>query len=243
MSAVQIFKDITTEDILLGLEAESKKYTGLYVEMENDEERKYVKDKASGINDLLKVLDRARIDKSKDFKSEVEAEALTIKSRLENANKPFTLLIDEHKAARKKILDDKKAKEAAIELARQKELDHEFAILMDAQWDNDKDKRAQEKADEIERIAEQARQELIAKQKEEQAAKDKEAEMLQLIEDAKIRDADKAEQDRINDTSHRASINNKSVNELVALGVEECQALLVIKLIAANKTTSLQINY
>lgn len=232
----QIFKDITTEDILLDLEKLAKDYTGLYVEMDDPEQRKYVKEKAQSINDMLKTLDRARIDKSKAFKSSVEAEALEIKKRLEKANEPFTLLIDEYKAERKKVLDAKKAKEEAIEAARQLEIDHEFGLLMNAQWDNDKEKRAAEKAAEVERIAEEARQELIAQQQ-------READYAARVEAARKSDEEAAELRRVNDIEHRRAVNQLSASELEYLGLSNEQAVAVVKALANNKLTHITINY
>lgn len=128
---IQIFKDLTTEDIIAGLEVESKKYEGLYVDMNNAPERKYVKEKAALISDILKKLDRARIDKSKEYKILVESEAKNIKQRLEAANLPFTALIDKHKQERAEALAKEKAEREARDLAIQKEADHEAAIMED----------------------------------------------------------------------------------------------------------------
>ena len=132
---VIIFEDVTTESALLEIEANGKKYEGLYVEMDNAPERKYVKGMASEISDMLKKLDRARIDKSKDYKRQVESEALAIKSRLEKANEPFTLLIDEYAAKRANILAKEKAARDAIELNQKIKQDHEFALLLDAKFE------------------------------------------------------------------------------------------------------------
>ena len=138
MNNIVIFSEITTNDHLAQLKVESEKYTGLYVDMNNAKERKYVKDKADDINQLLKKVDRLRIDASKDYKLMVEAESADITERLEIANLPFTLLIDEYKAERKAILDDEKERKLAVELAVKLEGDHEFALLMNSQFDNDK---------------------------------------------------------------------------------------------------------
>ena len=153
--SVVLFKDVATEDIISSLEEEGKKYTGLYVDMNNAPERKYVKDQAETITKMLKALDRARIDKAKDFKASVEKEAAYIKERLEEANRPFTLLIDAHKAERKKILDEQKRIEDEKAMAIEKERDHEYALLMDAKVMADKAEAIREQ---------QARDELIAKQ-------------------------------------------------------------------------------
>lgn len=69
---IAIFKEITTNDYLKELKVESEKYTGLYVDMEDAPQRKYVKDKAHDINQLLKKIDRKRIDASKEYKIKVE---------------------------------------------------------------------------------------------------------------------------------------------------------------------------
>jgi len=61
MMEIAIFKEVTTESALIELEAEGKKYDGLYVDMDKAPERKYVKDKAAFIAGLLKKLDRTRI--------------------------------------------------------------------------------------------------------------------------------------------------------------------------------------
>jgi hypothetical protein len=130
-SEIKIFQSITTEDALQELEAESKTYEGLYVDMENAPERRYVKDKAVLISGMLKKLDRARIDETKKFKMLVEVEATGIKDRLEEANKPFTLLIDGHKAKRAKEIAIKKLMEEQREAAAQKLIDHDNAIMED----------------------------------------------------------------------------------------------------------------
>tara|TARA_R100001244_G_C5168875_1_gene131567 strand:- start:1173 stop:2003 length:831 start_codon:yes stop_codon:yes gene_type:complete len=131
MSDVTIFQDITTDSALLELEAESKKYDGLYVDMEQAEQRKYVKDKATLINGMIKKLDRSRIDKTKEYKNSVETEAKEIKQRLEFANRPFTLLMDKHKEKRAAILSAEKAALQLVEDAKKKEEDHDSAIMED----------------------------------------------------------------------------------------------------------------
>ena len=146
---ITIFKDITTEEVLCKLEEEGAKYKGLYVDMNNIDERRFVKKSAETINKLLKVVDRARIDKSRDFKNQVEKEAEAIKYRLEEANKPYTLLIDAHKKERDAILaeenrlkEEEKIKEEAaakaveehklmLERQEQRRINEENARLAD----------------------------------------------------------------------------------------------------------------
>jgi hypothetical protein len=131
MGNIVIFKEITTDEILLELEAESKKYDGLHVDMNNKDERKFVKDKASLVSGMLKKLDRKRIDESKEYKVKVEKEALDIKERLEIINLPFTALIDAHKAERAEILAEEKAVQDAKELLIQIASDYDDAIMED----------------------------------------------------------------------------------------------------------------
>jgi len=121
---VIIFKELTTDEYLTQLEEKAKEYEGLYVDMENAKERKFVKDKAHDIQQLLKKIDRKRIDESKEYKVKVEAEAALITERLQAANAPFQFLIDQHKAERAKILAEEKAIREAEELAVQIQVDH-----------------------------------------------------------------------------------------------------------------------
>ena len=83
---IALLKDITTEGFLVEIEAEGKKYDGLYVDMDNAPERKYVKDKADGILQLLKKIERKRIDALKEYKNRVEKDALDITERLKIEN-------------------------------------------------------------------------------------------------------------------------------------------------------------
>jgi len=153
---VVLFQDITTEDTLRKLEEEGDKFGGLYVDMDNNDERRYIKDNALLIGNMIKTLDRARIDKTRDFKAEVEKEAGEIKKRLEAANLPFTLLIDEHKAKRAKILAEEKAKVDAAALLIQIEADHESAIMMDKIQTIEKAELEQAQKERDEQIAKEA---------------------------------------------------------------------------------------
>ena len=131
--SITIFEEVTTESVLLGLEADGLKYAGLVVDMEVKEQRKYVKESAALIAGLLKKLDRSRIDKSKDFKHQVETEAASIKARLEAANLPFSMLIDAYANDRKLILAKQKAAEEFKALRDEVEAGHEMGLLMNAE--------------------------------------------------------------------------------------------------------------
>ena len=192
--SIVLFKEITTEENLKQLEAEGIKYAGLYVDMEVAKERKFIKDSAALINGLLKKVDRARIDKSKEFKVSVEAEAASLTARLEEANKPFSALIDDYNTSRKAILAEEKriadAKEAdrlAVIAQAERDDHHEMAILMMAE---DFRQRAADKK------KAEAEQEIRNKEIADQATKDAESKAEQDIKDAQEREQ-KAEQDKI----------------------------------------------
>jgi len=174
---VALLQSITTEEALTELEANGEKYTGLFVDMDDAKQRKYVKDNASLINGLLKKVDRARIDLAKDYRSNIEAEAKSITERLEAANSPFSSLIDAYAEKRKAILAEEKRIADEVEAVRlagiaQAERDehHEMAILMMAE-----DMRQREAQAEQARLDQIARDESIAleaTQKAEEKAKE-----------------------------------------------------------------------
>jgi hypothetical protein len=120
---IVIFKELTTNESLIEIELQSKKFVGLTVDMDDAKERKKVKDSAQLISDILKRVDRARIEHSKDYKAKVEAEATMIVDRLSVANKPLTDLTDAYTAKRKQILDAEKARQSTIDLSFSKLVD------------------------------------------------------------------------------------------------------------------------
>jgi len=136
------YREVTTESVLVDLEADAQKHIGLWVDMNNGPERKYVKDKAALGKALIKKLDRSRIDQSAAHKLMLDTEAETIRIRLENIISPYTVLINLHADEQKVIRDKAKAKQDAIDLAFEIERDHEFALLID-------DKVMQDKADAV----------------------------------------------------------------------------------------------
>lgn len=233
---IQLFKEVTTDDYLDELQAESEKYQGLYVDMDNALERKYVKDKAALISSLIKKLDGARIDKSRDYKNQVEAEAASIKVRLEEANKPFTLLIDEHTEKRKKILADKKAIEDAKVLVVQIELDHDEAILLNKIFDIDKKEAQQAQIEHDEKIRSEAAQK-ATKDAEEKAER---IEQDRLSNEAKEKAAIEA---RENDKEHKRIINRRIAAALVKVGTDESLARFIVTAIAKNEIPNVKINY
>jgi len=234
---IAIFESVTTDDHINALKEESEKYTGLYVDMNNAPERKYVKEKAEEINKLLKQVDRKRIDLSKEYKIKVEAEASDIKERLEIANLPFTLLIDEHKAERKKILDAEKARVDAIEQAEKLEQDHEMALLINKTFEYDRATAIQqEKEAEALRVAEREEyakeQVIIAEERQKQLIK------------AQERDKINQENARLANKEHVRNINNSILEAMLqSTTLPREQLKLIIRAIARNEIPNVKISY
>ena len=208
---ITIFKDVTTEEALSKIEAESDGYQGLFVEMADPKERKFVKDKAAEIKSILKLGERSRIDKKKKESDLIDSEWFEhVKPRLEKANEPFTLLIDDYDAERKVILDAQKASKLAIENAAQKLIDHELALLIDKSYLADKlaAEKAQAEHDEAIRID--------ATNRATQAAKN-----AQEVTDRAIKlDAD----NRLANKKHVRTINREIYSGFIAAGLEKDQA-------------------
>tara|TARA_R110000796_G_scaffold243790_1_gene366554 strand:- start:38 stop:727 length:690 start_codon:yes stop_codon:yes gene_type:complete len=205
------FKDVTTEDALSKIEAESEGYQGLFVEMEDPKQRKFVKEKAAEIKKILKLGERSRIDKKKKESDLIDSEWFEhVKPRLEKANEPFTLLIDDYEAARKVLLDAEKASKLALEKQIQKELDHEFAILLDKSYLADKlaADKAQDERDEAIRID--------AANRATQAALNAQVATNRAI------DLDTA--NRLANKKHVRTINREIYSEFINAGLEKDQA-------------------
>ena len=244
---ISIFQDVTTEESLLALEKSAETYENLYVEMDQPEQRKFVKESAANILGILKKLDRVRIDKSRDYKVMVEAEAGLIKARLEGANKPFTDLIDQYTLDRKIQLDKQKAREAAKQLALQIPIDHDDGLLMNKMFDFEKSEATREDQKRIDLIAAQAikdaEQRLILQEArakvDQQTALDNEANRLEAIRlkyEAEIarREADK---------ENCRKLNGEAVECLRHGGLSRENATLAVRLIAAKRVSHININY
>jgi hypothetical protein len=244
---ISIFQDVTTEENLFALEQAAETYENLYVEMDQPEQRKFVKEQAAHIFGVLKKLDRVRIDKSRDYKVQVEAEAGLIKARLEGANKPFTNLIDEYKIVREKELAKQKAREAAKQLLIQFPIDHADGLLMNKMFDFEKAQAIREDQKRIDLIAAQsikdAEQRFI-----DQVAQAK-VDQQKAIDDEKARQAAKVSADknaleiRQADKENCRIKNNEAVECFKAGGLSPVDAVLAVKLIAAHRVSHIQINY
>ena len=226
---ITIFQSITTDEQIKLLEEKGASYEGLYVDMDDAPQRKYVKDNAELIQKLIKDVDRKRIDESKDYKNKVEAEAKSIIDRLKVANEPFTLLIDTHKAKRAKELSDEKRVIELRELATQKELDHELALLIDKTY-------AFDKAEEIRIKHEQDEQYRIN-------AEAKAAANQILINEGIERNRIHAENARLANVEHVRGVNISMLNVLTLNGLSENDAKIVISLIVKKQLPNVTINY
>ena len=228
--SIALFKEVTTEDYLLELEKKSKEcHEGLWADMSDAAQRKHVKDSAEHINSILKRLDRARIDKKKDFSVRVENEASEIRVRLEKANSPFTLLIDEWKDKRAKILAKEKRIREAKELAIQIEKDHEFALLIDAQMMSEKEEKQRLQ---LER-EEQLKVDAVAKAKKEME------EDIEREKQLRIRN----ENERLANTEHLKAVNNAILDKLTSIGLSNATAKNVVCAIAKGEIPHVKINY
>lgn len=226
MMDIVLFGDITTESSLTELEALSEKYTDLYCDMNNKDERKFVKDKAANIESIRKKLSRARIDKSKEFKIKVDQEARSIDDRLIEANKPFSILIDSYKAERANILAKEKAVKDAADLIIQIEFDHEYAITEDKLRTFEKKEKAaeQEKRDD----------ELVKK------GIDDAIKSAKLKKDRELEEAAQ----RACDIEHVTATCKTAKESLMKhAGITESQAVAVVKAIRNNLIKSVTINF
>jgi len=227
---IVIFSELTTEEKIKSIEENSKKYhDGLYVDMNNAPERKYVKESAEEINNILKALKALRIRKTKEFTATINKEHDAIAERLRIANLPLTTLIDEHKAERKKLLDAQKAQAKAIEEAAQKENDHEMALLINKTYEFDREEKLRLEAKLKEEIAEQARIEERARFIQEQE-RDKQRKI-------------NAENARLANIEHVKGVNNNILGSLVSVGLDETIAKTIVTMMAKNKIPNVTINY
>jgi hypothetical protein len=251
MNAITIFNDVTTEEALQAIEAEAENYTGLYVDMNEAKGRKFVKEQAANIGDILKRLDRARIDKAKEYKQAVENEASAIRYRLEEANKPFTLLIDEYTAERKKILDAENARKKAIEDQAAIDSDYEIAVLLMEKYFSDKAKAEQQRIAYEETLKRQAVEdaEKSARLKEAQllikAEADKRAAVQEEVDrQQREKEALAAEQTRREaDTENKRRVNNEILADLTDAGISEACAKKVIALFAKGYVRNVKVIY
>ena len=224
------YREVTTEAILVDLEADAQKHIGLWVDMNNSQERKYVKDKAALGKSLIKKLDRSRIDQSAAHKLMLDTEAETIRLRLEDIISPYTVLINLHADEQKVIRDKAKARQDAIDLAFEIERDHDYALLMDAQVMRDK-------ADAIQ--AQMDRDAIIATQ-----AADLARQEMQRQQEAKERAEAAAVAARLADKESVGKILRAAKEDLMLIeGVDEALAKSIVLSIRNNTIRNTYIKY
>jgi hypothetical protein len=226
---VTIFTELTTTEKLAEITKESEKYIGLYVEMSDPKQRKYVKDQAESIKSIRKNLNILRIKKIKDYTLNAKAEFESIDLILEKANEPFTLLIDDFAAERKAILDKEKAEKLAIEKAAQKEVDHEWAIILDKSYLADKlaAEKAQEEHDEAIRID--------ATNRATQAAKNAQ----EVTDRAIAQDA----ANRLADSNNVRTVNRAIYIGFINSGLEQSEATIATQALIDSAIPHITINY
>ena len=151
---IVLFNKITTSEALAEITSESERNIGLYADLHDPEQRKYIKQEGEKISSVRKTLNEFRIKLVKDYTLSVNKEFNYADSVLIKAAEPITLLIDGYKSERKATLDAEKASKLAIENAAKKGVDHEWAILLDKSYLADKlaAEKAQEERDEAIRI-------------------------------------------------------------------------------------------
>tara|TARA_R110000782_G_scaffold228051_1_gene314714 strand:+ start:400 stop:1098 length:699 start_codon:yes stop_codon:yes gene_type:complete len=224
------YREVTTEAILVDLEADAQKHIGLWVDMNNSQERKYVKDKAALGKSLIKKLDRSRIDQSAAHKLMLDTEAETIRLRLEDIISPYTVLINLHADEQKVIRDKAKARQDAIDLAFEIERDHDYALLMDAQVMRDKADAIQAQAD---------RDAIIATQ-----AADLAREEIKRQQEAKERAEAAAVAARLADKESVGKILRAAKEDLMSIeGVDEALAKSIVLSIRSNKIRNTYFKY
>ena len=224
------YREVTTEAILVDLEADAQKHIGLWVDMNNSQERKYVKDKAALGKSLIKKLDRSRIDQSAAHKLMLDTEAETIRLRLEDIISPYTVLINLHADEQKVIRDKAKARQDAIDLAFEIERDHDYALLMDAQVMRDKADAIQAQAD---------RDAIIATQ-----SADLAREEIKRQQEAKERAEAAAVAARLADKESVGKILRAAKEDLMLIeGVDEALAKSIVLSIRSNKIRNTYFKY
>jgi hypothetical protein len=165
----------------------------------------------------------------KDYTLQVKSEFDAIDARLIKANEPFTLLHDEYKSERAKVLAKERAEREAVLMAEQKEMDHEFALLLDKSYLADKmeAEKAQAEYEEGIRLA------AVASAEEELTAR----------EALKKHLAEKEAKDRLANKEHVRGVNRSILAALLSHGIDEGSARAMISLAAKGILPNLTIKY
>lgn len=208
---VALFKGTITSEVLATYAEKAAGLSGLYMDLEDPEQRKHVKEKAKEIKEIIDTLDKERKLKKANFNTALQKEFDAIVGSLAKSNSAYTLLLDEYNAKRKAQLAEEKRLLKEEQDAQQKLLDHEQAINDNEFFDLKKReqvilaKEAAQKAkddaiEEGKRLAQQAIEDAEnAKKRAEQQA----AQAIKDAEDAKIRAEKQAAQLAIDNEAKR----------------------------------------
>lgn len=248
MNEVTVFTDITTEQALQQIEADSKKYNSdIVADMHNDDDRRIIKKEASEIADMRKAVERARIDKKKVYGKHVDKEAAIIDERLAKANEPFDVLIDNYNAERKLILDRENARKKAIEDQAAIDSDYEIAELLMGKYFDDKAKAEQARIAYEENLKREASKQAVADAKllaEQVAAKAIQDKQAEIDRQQKVIDDDLAEKARLAaDQDHVATVHRNMKAVYIAAGLPDDLAEVAVKLLVKNKVPNTTFNY
>ncbi len=125
-------------------ELKEKYPEGLWLDMDDKEARKFAKDQAKNVNDIIKSISRVRIDNIKAYKADIDAKANELIHRISESAKPLLDIVDEHKKARQSELDTEKEKKSSdqaeleeyrAQKTRKAKFDQLFNSLMDLTGD------------------------------------------------------------------------------------------------------------
>lgn len=214
-------------------------------------------------------LGKSLVDEYKELPRKIDASRKAARDFLDALKEEVRAPLTEWEAEQERIEAEKKAAEEAEKLRIQIEHDYELAVLMNAEFDRQREEQrriAEQERIERERLvaeeaarrereaseqrvieerlraerAEQARKE--AEERAERAAAEAvEAERRRAEEEAER--ARKEQAKRQEDLEHRKQINRAALTALVEFGLSDEMAKLAISAIATGKVPNIQINY
>lgn len=169
----------------------------------------------------------------KELPKKIEAELKEFVDECDKLRDAIRQPLTDLEAEQARLEAERKAAEEAAALAKQVEADHELALLMDREWEREREEKRQAAI-----RAQQEREAEIARQAAEHAA----AAERQRQENERL--AAEAEQRRREaDVAHRGAINQEALADLIKAGLTEEQAKLAITAIAKANVRHITINY
>ncbi|EOA8219537.1 cell envelope biogenesis protein TolA [Escherichia coli] len=198
----------------------------------------------------------------KEIPKLIDANRKTVRDRLDELKAKARQPLTDYEEEQARIKAEEEAKAAAEALAKQIESDHEIAILMDREFDRQREearlKAEREKREHEERLKreaeEKARAEAEAKAKAEIEAERRKAqeeaerirreaeakEQARIAEEKRIKDE---EERRAKDKAHRKEVNNKILADLIKVGASEDVAKNIITAIVKGEVFATKITY